>query len=124
MITIVTAFFDIGRGDWTPAKGLPHYLERKTETYFERFSNLATLENPMVIYTSPDLVPKVQQIRGNKPTKIIPFNLYQNCKELRLRINEIQTSDEYKSKINPAEKSNPEYWSADYVLVKIGRAHV
>ena len=71
MITIVTAFFDIGRGDWTPDKGLPHYLERKTETYFERFSNLATLENPMVIYTSPDLVPKVQQIRGNKPTKII-----------------------------------------------------
>jgi len=22
-ITIVTAFFDIGRGDWTPDKGLP-----------------------------------------------------------------------------------------------------
>jgi len=23
-ISIVTAFFDIGRGDWTPDKGLPH----------------------------------------------------------------------------------------------------
>ena len=96
MITIVTAFFDIGRGEWTPDKGLPHYLERKTETYIERFSNLATLENPMVIYTSKDLAPKIQQIRGNKPTTIIPFDFYANCKELRLRINEIQMSDEYK----------------------------
>ena len=117
MITIVTAFFDIGRGEWTPDKGLPHYLERKTETYLKRFSNLATLENPMVIYTSKDLAPKIQQIRGNKPTTIIPFDFYANCKELRLRINEIQMSDEYKSKINPSQKSNPEYWSADYVLV-------
>jgi hypothetical protein len=29
-ITIVTAFFDIGRGNWTPDKGLPHYLQRTT----------------------------------------------------------------------------------------------
>ena len=117
MITIVTAFFDIGRGEWTPDKGLPHYLERKTETYIERFGNLATLDNPMVIYTSPDLVPRIQQIRGNKPTKIIPFKFYDNCQELRLRIKDIQMSDDYKSKINPSQKSNPEYWSADYVLV-------
>lgn len=117
MITIVTAFFDIGRGDWTPDKGLPHYLERKTDTYLERFGNLATLENPMVIFTSKDLVPKVQQLRGNKPTHIIPFDFFGNCKELRQKIKDIQGSEEYKSKINPSQKSNPEYWSADYVLV-------
>ena len=99
------------------SKGLPHYLERKTETYLERFGNLATLENPMVIFTSKDLIPRVQQLRGNKPTHIIPFDFYGNCKELRFRINEIQQSVDYKSKINPSQKSNPEYWSADYVLV-------
>ena len=55
-ISIVTAFFDIGRGDWTPDKGLPHYLQRTTKTYLERFGYLAKLKNKMVIYTSEDLV--------------------------------------------------------------------
>ena len=36
-ITIVTAFFDIGRGEWTPDKGLPHYLHRTNQTYLQRF---------------------------------------------------------------------------------------
>ena len=49
-ITIVTAFFDIGRGEWTPEKGLPHYLHRTNETYLDRFSIMAELDNPMVIY--------------------------------------------------------------------------
>ena len=117
MITIVTAFFDIGRGEWTPDKGLPHYLERKTETYIERFGNLATLENPMVIFTSKDLMPRIQQLRGNKRTTIIPFEFNDNCQELRQKITDIQNSEGFKSKINPSQKSNPEYWSADYVLV-------
>ena len=48
-ISIVTAFFDIGRGDWTPDKGLPHYLHRTTDTYIERFGHLATLENEITV---------------------------------------------------------------------------
>ena len=48
-ITIVTAFFDIGRGSWTPDKGLPHYLQRSNETYLERFGHMATLDNEMEI---------------------------------------------------------------------------
>ena len=43
-ISIVTAFFDIGRGNWTPEKGLPDYLYRTTDTYFERFGYLAQLD--------------------------------------------------------------------------------
>ena len=48
-ISIVTAFFDIGRGDWTPDKGLPHYLQRTTDTYFDRFANMANLDNTLVV---------------------------------------------------------------------------
>ena len=59
-ISIVTAFFDIGRGDWTPDKGLPHYLHRTTDTYVERFGHLATLENEITIFTSEDLIPRVK----------------------------------------------------------------
>ena len=51
-ISIVTAFFDIGRGNWTPDKGLPHYLQRSNDTYLERFSHLSKLENEIVIFTT------------------------------------------------------------------------
>ena len=62
-ITIVTAFFDIGRSDWTPDRGLPHYLHRTTDTYFERFEYLAQLENPMVIFTSAEFVNTIKGIQ-------------------------------------------------------------
>ena len=116
-ISIVTAFFDIGRGDWTPDKGLPHYLHRTTDTYIERFGHLATLENEITIFTSADLIPKIQQLRGNRPTNIVPVDYYKCFIEARTKIAEVQKSEEYQNKINPYEKRNPEYWSADYVLV-------
>ena len=117
MITIVTAFFDIGRSNWTADKGLPHYLHRPTDTYFERFAHLATLENPMVVFTSKDLMPKVQQLRGNRTTHIIPFDYFGNCKDLRHKIHSTQMNMDFQTKINPSQVMNPEYWSADYVLV-------
>ncbi|MGP9692794.1 WlaTC/HtrL family glycosyltransferase, partial [Psychrobacter sp. AOP30-A2-5] len=32
-ITIVTAYFDIGRGDWSTEKGHPSHLLRDNQTY-------------------------------------------------------------------------------------------
>jgi len=116
-ITIVTAFFDIGRGDWSPDKGLPHYLQRTTDTYFERFGHLAKLENNMVVFTSEEFVGRVQSIRGDKPTKIIPIDFKNSFHQLREEITRVQNLKEYKAKINPAQIKNPEYWNADYVLV-------
>ena len=40
-ITIITAFFDIGRGDWGSNQGYATHLARSTEQYFEYFKNLA-----------------------------------------------------------------------------------
>ncbi|MBD5709322.1 WlaTC/HtrL family glycosyltransferase, partial [Citrobacter freundii] len=51
-ITIVTAFFDIGRGDWTSNKGFSPHLERTADTYIQYFENLSKLDNDMVIFTS------------------------------------------------------------------------
>ena len=116
-ISIVTTFYDIGRGDWTPDKGLPHYLHRTTDTYVERFGHLATLENEITIFTSEDLIPKVKELRGDRPTNIIPVDYYKCFIEARNKISKVQRSEDYQSKINPYEKRNPEYWSADYVLV-------
>lgn len=116
-ITIVTAFFDIGRGNWTSEKGFAPYLERKSETYIEYFKNLSTLENEMIIFTSSDLKPKIEKIREGKPTTVVTLDINKKFKNIKKRINDIQSSDEFKAKIEERQLRNPEYWSADYVLV-------
>jgi protein YibB len=118
-ITIVTAFFDIGRGDWTPEKGLPHYLHRTTDTYLERFGHMAKLDNHIVVFTSQELSQKVKHIRGDKPTTILTIDFDKEFDFVRKTISKIQKDPEYQAKINPAQQKNPEYWNADYVLVNL-----
>ena len=38
---------------------------------------------------------------------------------MKSKIREIQQSESYKSKINPSQVKNPEYWNADYVVVNL-----
>ena len=115
-ITIVTAFFDIGRGNLQSKEELPDYMTRTNDTYFEYFSNLATLDNPMVIFSDNEHIEKIKKIRGNKPTQIIPFNVNKFEKTL-LKIQEIQNSEEFVSKVRPDLLKNIEYWNHKYVLV-------
>lgn len=116
-ITIVTAFFDIGRGDWTPDKGLPHYLQRTTDTYMKRFGHMAKLENEMIVYTSKDLAKHVERERQGKPTEVLIVDFPNSFQKLRESVSNIQKSPEYQAKINPMQVRNPEYWNADYVVV-------
>ena len=116
-ITIVTAFFDIGRGDWTPDKGLPHYLHRTNQTYLERFGHMAKLENPMVVFTSKEFVSDIRFLRQDRTTDIFTIDFQDNFKDLREKVSAIQKNKEFQSKINPRECRNPEYWNADYVTV-------
>lgn len=118
-ITIVTAFYDIGRGNWTPDKGLPHYLHRTTDTYFERFANMATLDNDMIVFTSPDLVERVEKIRKGKPTKIISKEFDKISPELKKEVVRVQSLESFQNKINPFQRKNPEYWNADYVTINL-----
>lgn len=115
-ITIVTAFFDIGRGDWSPDKGLPHYLQRTTETYMERFSYMAQIENDMIVFTTPNFRSRILELRENKPTIIVEITL-DEFKDLRDRISKVQQNEYYQKMIHPSQIKNPEYWNADYVLV-------
>jgi protein YibB len=116
--TIVTAFFDIGRGTWTGAH-LPHFLQRTTDTYMERFSYMASVKNDMVIFTSQDLVERISQIRTNSigKTTVIPIdldNLFDN--DIKL-IQTVQKLPEFIQQVNPDQRPMPEYWSPKYVLV-------
>ena len=124
-ISIVTAFFDIGRGDWTPQKGLPHYLQRTTDTYFDRFANMAKLDNTIIVYTSEELADKVWDIRKDKESKTVVcvVDFEKEFDEYRSSIRKIQNNPNYLAKINPSQIKNPEYWSADYVLVNLLKSH-
>lgn len=124
-ITIVTAYFDIGRSTWTQDKGFPHYLHRTNDTYLERFANMATLDNEMVIFTSSEFVDRVAEYRKDKEekTKIVEIDYKNGFKEIRLAIASIQTNPDYQKKINPNQVKNPEYWSADYVLVNMLKSY-
>lgn len=76
--TIITAYFDIGRGDWTANKGFREKLARSVDVYFSYFERLAALENEMIIFTSPDLKSRVEAIRNGKPTTVIVIDIKRN----------------------------------------------
>jgi protein YibB len=116
-ISIVTAFYDIGRGDWTPDKGLPHYLQRTTDTYIERFSHMAQLENELVVFSTPDMIEKLIPLRRDKLTRWVPFDFFTEYSDLIKKINDIQKTDKFQNLIHPSQRKNPEYWNAHYVVV-------
>ena len=116
-ITIVTAFFDIGRGEWSPDRGLPHYLQRTNDTYLQRFGHMAKLENDMVIYTSKEFVDDIKFLRQDRPTQIFTLDFPNSFKKLKEEVQKVQRDPEYQAKINPMQVKNPEYWNADYVVV-------
>ena len=125
-ITIVTAFFDIGRGNLPHmfrGRILPVHQHRSTETYFEYFRNLAQLKNDMVIYTTKDFAERINNIRkeydldGRTSVMVLPSYLPETYSEIREKIQKIMDSEEFWSKV-----TNPhliEYWHVDYVLINI-----
>ena len=72
MFTVVTGFFDIGRGEWD------HY-NRKIEEYLQHFRNLLSLKVNMVIFTESNFVELVEDVRKdvNCRTSIVTTKLSQ-----------------------------------------------
>jgi protein YibB len=127
-ITIVTAFYDIGRGGWTQSmeqRGgpLPHYLERSNETYIERFKHLLNLDNEIIVFTSPDLAPTLRELATDKANLIVAeYDLINEQAERRAAIRAVMDDPDFPGKINPHQIRNPEYWCEDYVLVTGNKA--
>lgn len=127
--TIVTAFFDVGRGEVPSVirgRQVPAYQRRGFDEYFYYFNILAAMKNDMVIYTEPKFVDAVKKIRdqhGNTDnTKIIVFeNGLDSFKQLIDSMEKVLNSDSY---INMVD--NPhliEYWNAKYNLVNFLKSH-
>lgn len=116
-ITIVTAFFDIGRGDWSVDNGHPSYLHRDNETYLSYFKNLSKLDNEMIVFTSKEFAPYIRKAREGRPTEVIIIDIDLKFKYVLNRIKDILRSDIFQSKIPEGHRHNPEYWSEKYVLI-------
>lgn len=119
-ISIVTAFYDIGRGDWSTkveknGGPLPHYLQRSVDKYIDHFTRMCEVDTEIIVYTSSDIAPRLAAISPN--VKVVEYDYFNIHKKLRDRIEEIQTSPEFIKKVNPYQVRNPEYWSKDYVGV-------
>lgn len=119
-ISIVTAFYDIGRGDWSTnleknGGPLPHYLQRSVDKYIDHFTRMCEIDTEVIVYTSPDLAPRLAAISSN--VKVVEYDYFNLHKELRDKIESVQSSPEFIKRINPYQVRNPEYWSKDYVGV-------
>ena len=125
-ITIVTAFFDIGRGN-LPAmirgRILPPHQHRSTETYFEFFKNLAKIKNDMVIYTTKEHAERIRNIRileglGDRTNvMVLPSYLPLNMVDVKEKVQQVMEDESFWKSVD-----NPhliEYWHADYVLINI-----
>lgn len=123
-VSIVTAFFDIGRGNLPKEKNgrtVPAYQERSTDTYFTYFNNLAKIDNHITVYTTEDLKDKVLELRDKygklSKTKVVCLDSFLPSKyaHYKERIEGVMKSSSFISKIENPELI--EYWNSDYVLV-------
>lgn len=116
-VSIVTAFYDIGRGEWEG------YYSRTNHQYFSYFSYLAQMNVEMVIYTQYEFKDKIEEIRNsfgfaNKTKVVVWDNLFEN--DFVDKIHNVMKDSYYRSL--PIEPGCPEYWNPKYVYLNMHKA--
>lgn len=116
-ISLVTMFFDIGRGDWSKQNGIADFANRDNDKYFAYFAHLAKLKNDMVVFTTPNFNERIRQLREDRPTTIINIDLESKFGDYIRKIEDIQNSENFVKHIPESLRQNPEYRSPKYVLI-------
>lgn len=115
---IVTAFTDIGRGNWsTNPYGIPvpSYLPRSTDTYIERFSRMTSLDNDIVAYVDTDLLPSLP---NSTRVQYYPIEPIWNSSQYSRILNEIERIHNSIPWIERFSKDAvPERWNSKYVFI-------
>ena len=117
-LTLVTAFFDIGRKNW---RG----FERSVQNYIDNFTFWARIKNHLIIYTEPTMVPIVFNIRKSfgleNKTTIIPIeDITQLDNEVFLAMKEALANQ---LTVNfRVEPNNPESHNAMYNFIMYAKA--
>lgn len=109
-ITLVTAFFDIGRQNW------PGFT-RGNDSYIRNFDHWARLKNNLIIYTFPEVVDKIREIRekyglADRTTIISIPDVTQLDPELYQRLKYVMKKKD--SWLFHKRLKNPESWNYRY----------
>ena len=123
LVTIVTAFVDIGRGHWEGVKNnqlIPPYIKRDTSTYFDRFKRLTKLKNPIVCFTESRFFDEIKAMRDD--IVLIGIDtIFEDHKHLIDKIDGVQLDPTFIKFVN--NPSSPEYWSSKYVAINLFKSH-
>lgn len=112
-ITIVTAYFDIGRGNWNNS-------ERGNNKYINYFKFWARIKNNLIVYTTKEFANEILSIRKDfgleEKTKVIIVDDYKAFdRDLYNRIEKVMNNDI--SKTFHKDIKRPESWNVDYNYV-------
>ena len=113
-ITLITAFFDIGRKDY-------ELYPRTNQQYFDYFKAWARIRNKLVVYTSKENVEEIKKIRAEfgllDKTIIIQIDDVYNIEpELLKKMENISNSEDFKNIrfVKNAVENNYQY---DYIML-------
>ena len=112
-VTLVTAFFDIGRSDWNS------YFKRDTQTYIDSFMNFMDTEYHMVIFMDSRYIDRIPKSENKIviPIDISFLNTYCSWKYLKVD-RETMDSEKYKSFVTDRIKlGHGENVSSEYNLI-------
>tara|TARA_B000000609_G_C24094460_1_gene304864 strand:- start:1 stop:801 length:801 start_codon:yes stop_codon:yes gene_type:complete len=114
-ITIVTAFYDLGRADW------PGGYSRNTSFYFKCFERLCQLKNKIIVFSENKFKLDFDRIiRCIKPDLIVIYeDIFDNNKELITKIKETQQLLQQEGGLTyaRAQLHHPEQCVPEYVLL-------
>ncbi len=96
-VTLVTAFFDIGRGNLEN-----EYLKRDNDKYFGYFDFWARIQNELIVYTQSEFVDKVIEIRKKygreELTKVIAIdNIYDIEPDLYKKMETVSNNEQFRT---------------------------
>jgi protein YibB len=121
-ISVVTAFFDINRGDWNQGSSeIASKYQRSVDDYFKYFEYLAFLKNEMIVFIEPHLASRVLDVRRaaglEDRTVIFTIDAIFDCPGVREVLAAIssQMTDGFRGFV--WRPTAPEYNKADYVLI-------
>lgn len=122
-VSIVTAFFDIGRASWQVG-GRASEFSRSNEQYLHWFANLAPLKNSMVIFTEKQFADEVLALRREHgleaATNIMVIDdLFAPNGPLADQLGSIKRTMRPELLSFVCNPMVPEYWNADYVVLSL-----
>jgi protein YibB len=118
--TLVTALYDIGRGNWTPP------FNRSHEKYFTYFSNILSLDSYIVIFIDKKDNDRILEIRKQhdpllKKTHIINYSFEELEAYIRFfdKAKKVMCADFFKSNIEG--KDTPEALFPEYNIINFNK---